>query len=50
MAPEPHRGKRCDSSMLTEVVRVAARELDISPQEAADLTAANAARLFGINL
>ncbi len=50
MAPEPYRGRRCDSSMLTEVVRVVSRELGVSPQEAADTTAENAARLFNIPL
>lgn len=46
LAPVPYRGKRCDSTMLTEVIAVLAREKGIAPAEIGRLTAENAARLF----
>ncbi len=49
MAPEPFRGRRCDSSLLPFVAEVMARELAMEPQAVADLTAANAKTLFGIS-
>ncbi|MGI6403620.1 MAG: TatD family hydrolase [Oscillospiraceae bacterium] len=49
MAPEPLRGRRCDSTLLAYVAQVIARELTLEPQEVVDLTAANAKRLFGIS-
>ena len=48
MAPEPHRGRRCDSRLLPYTVRKLAEVKGISPQELADITAKNARRLFGI--
>jgi len=46
MAPVPYRGKRCDSTMLTETAAVMAREKGISVEELCRLTAQNAADLF----
>ena len=46
MAPVPYRGKRCDSSMLTETAAVMAREKNMSTEEICRITAENAARLF----
>ncbi len=46
MAPVPYRGKRCDSTMLTETAAVMAREKGVSAEEICRITAENAARLF----
>lgn len=46
MAPVPHRGERCDSTMLTETAAVMAREKGVSLEEICQQTAENAARLF----
>ena len=48
MAPEPHRGKRCDSSMIKHVLEKIAELRGITPEEAGEITAANARRFFGI--
>ena len=48
MAPEPHRGKRCDSSMIKHVLEKIAVLRGITPEEAGEITAANARRFFGI--
>ncbi len=48
MAPEPWRGKRCDSSMLTQVLRRLAEVKGVSPEELARITAENARRVYGI--
>lgn len=50
MAPVPYRGKRCDSTMLTEVAAVMAREKGVSTQEIGRITAENAANLFACPL
>lgn len=47
MAPVPYRGKRCDSSMLTETAAVMAREKGVSVEEICRITYENAERLFG---
>ncbi len=46
MAPVPFRGKRCDSTMLTETAAVMAREKGVTTEEICRITAENAARLF----
>ena len=46
MAPVPYRGKRCDSTMLTETAAVMAREKGVTAAEICRITAENAARLF----
>lgn len=48
MAPEPHRGKRCDSSMLTFVAQRLADELNMTKEDIISNTCANAKRLFNI--
>ena len=48
MAPEPYRGKRCDSSMLDKTIEALAAIKGLSPQELADITNENARRLFHI--
>ena len=46
MAPEPYRGKRCDSSMITRVIDKIAEIKDVSPEIVAEATMANTLRLF----
>lgn len=48
MAPEPYRGQRCDSSMISETAKKAAEIKNISAQEMLDITCKNAYRFFGI--
>lgn len=48
MAPEPYRGKRCDSSMLHQVAQKIADELGKTKEEVLSQTYENAARLFEI--
>lgn len=48
MAPVPFRGKRCDSSMLQSTVEKLAEIKKVTPQELADITNANAKKLFNI--
>lgn len=48
MAPEPYRGRRCDSRLLPYTVAKLAEVKGISPQELATVTAKNAKRLFDI--
>lgn len=48
MAPEPFRGRRCDSTLLPYTIEKLAEVKGVSPQELADLTNQNARRLFGI--
>ena len=48
MAPEPYRGKRCDSSMLHQVAQKIADELGKTKEEVLCQTYENAARLFEI--
>ncbi|MBE6888377.1 MAG: hydrolase TatD, partial [Ruminococcaceae bacterium] len=48
MAPEPYRGKRCDSSMLHQVAHKIADELGKTKEEVLCQTYENAARLFEI--
>lgn len=49
MAPEPHRGERCDSRLLPLIVSRLAEIRGISPEETADATAKNAKKLFQID-
>lgn len=46
MAPEPNRGKRCDSSMIIHVIEKIAAEKGISPEDVARQTMENTMRLF----
>ena len=48
MAPEPYRGKRCDSSMLPRVAERLAEIRGESAEEIVESTCQNAKRLFGI--
>ena len=48
MAPEPHRGKICDSSMLYYIIKKIELIKNISAQEIADITNKNARELFNI--
>ena len=48
MAPEPYRGRRCDSGMLPRVVQRLAELRGTTAQEIAAATNRNARRLFGI--
>lgn len=48
MAPEPFRGKRCDSSMIEQTAAVAARAKGMSVQEILDITCRNAHVFFNI--
>jgi TatD DNase family protein len=48
MAPEPYRGKRCDSSMIAETAVARARCQGIDTQELLDITYRNACEVYGI--
>ncbi len=48
MAPEPLRGQRCDSSMITYVGEYIAARKGLEPGELFSITAANARRIFGL--
>ena len=48
MAPEPYRGRRCDSTMLVETARKLAELRDVSLPEIARITWENGTRLFGL--
>ena len=48
MAPEPYRGKRCDSSMIEKIAEKAAEIKETTAQEMLDITCANAMRFFDI--
>ena len=49
MAPEPYRGKICDSSMLPFIIDKIAQIKHEDPQKIADITNKNACNLFNIN-
>lgn len=48
LAPEPHRGKRNDSSFIPFIAERISSELGISAQELLDITNENAKRLYNI--
>lgn len=48
LAPEPFRGKRCDSSMITQIAHKLAEIKGVTPQELLDITNKNARRLYSI--
>lgn len=48
MAPEPYRGKRCDSSMIEQTALKAAEIKGASPQEILDVTYKNSLEFFEI--
>ncbi len=48
MAPEPFRGKRCDSSMIEMTAAKMAEIKGVTTQEMLDITCENAKRFFGI--
>ncbi|MBE6968707.1 MAG: TatD family deoxyribonuclease [Ruminococcaceae bacterium] len=48
MAPVPHRGKRCDSSMLPHMAEKVAEVKGLTAEEVLRLTNANGRRLFGL--
>ena len=49
MAPEPFRGKRCDSTMLVRMAEKLGQIKGIDPQEIADRTCKNASAVYGIS-
>lgn len=49
MAPEPHRGKRCESAFMLETAKVVADIKEISLTELALETSRNAIKLFKLN-
>ena len=49
MAPEPHRGRRCDSRLLPHTAQALAQVKGIGVQELLDRTCENARRLFSIS-
>ena len=49
MAPPPHRGERCDSSMIEFTAQVMAEEKNTDTQKMIDITNSNACHLFGLN-
>jgi len=48
LAPEPHRGKRCESSMMLETAKVVARVREMELPELAAQTTNNALKFFKI--
>lgn len=48
MAPEPYRGRRCDSFMISETAKIGAAIKGIDPQELIDAARENTKRLFGL--
>lgn len=48
MAPEPYRGKRCNSCMIEQTASKAAEIFSIEPQKILDITCENAKRFFCI--
>ena len=48
MAPEPHRGQRCDSSLLPFTIAALAKIKGVGEQELADLTYRNACKVYGL--
>lgn len=48
MAPEPFRGRRCDSGYVYRVAETIAQVKGISPEEAAEATFRNGLRFFGL--
>ncbi len=46
MAPEPYRGRRCDSTMLPKMAEKIAELRGLSPEQIAKITRENALRLF----
>ena len=46
LAPVPYRGKRCESAFMVETAKVIAQVKDVSLEELATITCANAERLF----
>lgn len=50
MAPEPYRGQRCDSTMISKIAEKVADSKGILPQEVLDITTKNVCELFNINL
>lgn len=49
MAPEPVRGRRSDSSMITHTLSFIAKVKGVPPEEMSRITAQNARRLFAID-
>ena len=48
MAPEPVRGRRCDSSMIQYVGQYIAQHKQLPAEQVFAQTAANARRVFGL--
>lgn len=48
MAPEPYRGRRCDSFMISEIAKVGAAIKNIDLQALIDAARENTQRLFGL--
>lgn len=49
MAPVPHRGKRCDSSLIPLTAAAMAQVKALDTQQLLDITCANACALYGIS-
>ncbi len=50
MAPEPFRGQRCDSTMISEIAKKVSVVKNLTPQQVLDTTTENVRRLFNIEL
>lgn len=50
MAPEPYRGQRCDSTMISEIAKKVADSKGLTAQEVLNITTSNVCELFNINL
>jgi TatD DNase family protein len=49
MAPEPHRGKRCETAFVVDTARRIAEVKGLTLETIAEQTGKNADRLFGLN-
>ena len=48
MAPEPYRGRRCDSSLIPLMAQTVARLKGLTTEEVLQITLENGKRFFGL--
>lgn len=49
LAPEPHRGKRCETSQIIETARAIAKEKELQLEEIAAITTKTACKFFNVS-